>query len=415
VARLTTDQVKQGLLHPDPEARSAALHYFADDPRPDPTVMPVVIQALDRFGRAGAFRFTHAFERLPQTAATVRWAIGELNAQPGRAEGERTYLWSVSRLLARADPYLVAPHAAEILAAPGFDPDCRDRLTRRVGHLAWDGDALWAELERLCRDNADAEYGSDFPWEEAEDVVEALGRQGDRHADRMMAILDQEVTEFENNPAVWLEMLTARLAGELRYEPAVPLLVRKLHIDAELLDEEAAAALSRIGTDGVIEAIRAAYPPAEWFVRLYAGGVLGRVHSDAALRAGMELCESEPDPELQTHLAVSVVGQLSTEGNEFARRRLLDDPDDYELLAALVPACTLTGQEFPELGRWREELVGRRSRFRRVSDEPSDEPPAYRGPAPFIRDEIRVGRNDLCPCGSGKKFKKCCLNKREPF
>ena len=23
----------------------------------------------------------------------------------------------------------------------------------------------------------------------------------------------------------------------------------------------------------------------------------------------------------------------------------------------------------------------------------------------------RTGRNDPCPCGSGKKFKKCCLNK----
>jgi uncharacterized protein YecA (UPF0149 family) len=23
----------------------------------------------------------------------------------------------------------------------------------------------------------------------------------------------------------------------------------------------------------------------------------------------------------------------------------------------------------------------------------------------------RVGRNDLCPCGSDKKFKKCCLRK----
>lgn len=22
-----------------------------------------------------------------------------------------------------------------------------------------------------------------------------------------------------------------------------------------------------------------------------------------------------------------------------------------------------------------------------------------------------VGRNDLCPCGSGKKYKKCCLPK----
>ncbi len=24
---------------------------------------------------------------------------------------------------------------------------------------------------------------------------------------------------------------------------------------------------------------------------------------------------------------------------------------------------------------------------------------------------IKIGRNDLCPCGSGKKYKKCCLNK----
>ncbi|NJB68618.1 preprotein translocase subunit SecA [Desulfobaculum xiamenense] len=27
---------------------------------------------------------------------------------------------------------------------------------------------------------------------------------------------------------------------------------------------------------------------------------------------------------------------------------------------------------------------------------------------PVRRDEPKVGRNDLCPCGSGKKFKKCC-------
>jgi len=24
----------------------------------------------------------------------------------------------------------------------------------------------------------------------------------------------------------------------------------------------------------------------------------------------------------------------------------------------------------------------------------------------------KVGRNDRCPCGSGKKFKNCCANKR---
>ena len=29
---------------------------------------------------------------------------------------------------------------------------------------------------------------------------------------------------------------------------------------------------------------------------------------------------------------------------------------------------------------------------------------------PYRRSTPRVGRNDPCPCGSGKKFKKCCLH-----
>ncbi|MFB6351310.1 MAG: SEC-C metal-binding domain-containing protein, partial [Bradymonadaceae bacterium] len=29
----------------------------------------------------------------------------------------------------------------------------------------------------------------------------------------------------------------------------------------------------------------------------------------------------------------------------------------------------------------------------------------------FERDLPKVGRNDPCPCGSGRKYKKCCLRK----
>jgi hypothetical protein len=29
---------------------------------------------------------------------------------------------------------------------------------------------------------------------------------------------------------------------------------------------------------------------------------------------------------------------------------------------------------------------------------------------PFLNDGPKVGRNDPCPCGSGKKYKKCCLH-----
>jgi hypothetical protein len=39
---------------------------------------------------------------------------------------------------------------------------------------------------------------------------------------------------------------------------------------------------------------------------------------------------------------------------------------------------------------------------------PADYVPAdYAPPQPFIRGP-KIGRNDPCPCGSGKKYKKCC-------
>jgi hypothetical protein len=42
-----------------------------------------------------------------------------------------------------------------------------------------------------------------------------------------------------------------------------------------------------------------------------------------------------------------------------------------------------------------------------------DLPPGYYAPPPkpFVRENQKIGRNDSCPCGSGKKYKKCCLNK----
>lgn len=48
-------------------------------------------------------------------------------------------------------------------------------------------------------------------------------------------------------------------------------------------------------------------------------------------------------------------------------------------------------------------------------DKPEDVSDVERllnSPSP-IRGEPKVGRNDLCPCGSGLKFKKCCLHKYE--
>ncbi len=40
-------------------------------------------------------------------------------------------------------------------------------------------------------------------------------------------------------------------------------------------------------------------------------------------------------------------------------------------------------------------------------DEEADVAAPAQQPLPFVRDEPKVGRNDVCPCGSGKKYKHC--------
>jgi preprotein translocase subunit SecA len=40
-----------------------------------------------------------------------------------------------------------------------------------------------------------------------------------------------------------------------------------------------------------------------------------------------------------------------------------------------------------------------------VAASPGDDPPA--APTPFVRGGEKIGRNDPCPCGSGKKYKHC--------
>ncbi|WP_339732084.1 preprotein translocase subunit SecA [uncultured Gimesia sp.] len=43
-----------------------------------------------------------------------------------------------------------------------------------------------------------------------------------------------------------------------------------------------------------------------------------------------------------------------------------------------------------------------------VGDEQSASEPVEQSIEPIVNQQPKVGRNDPCPCGSGKKFKKCC-------
>ena len=62
--------------------------------------------------------------------------------------------------------------------------------------------------------------------------------------------------------------------------------------------------------------------------------------------------------------------------------------------------------------RWREEDEREKQRILNGDSAYLNAPyDPYYTHEPFIRPEPKIGRNDPCPCGSGKKYKKCCLVK----
>jgi len=79
----------------------------------------------------------------------------------------------------------------------------------------------------------------------------------------------------------------------------------------------------------------------------------------------------------------------------------------------LVAVAALTGNSFPEYEEWqalargmredhravsRELLAGRAAPGQTITSENESEPKA----------RLKTGRNSPCPCGSGRKYKKCC-------
>jgi len=427
--RLSEEQVKQGILHSDPRVRFAALEYFANAFSRDRTVMPVAIEAFERFGRNDAFAYTFPIAELAQTPETIRWAIAELRQAGEAKSGESYFFDSVARLLCDADPELILPYETEILELLEFKPPLRQELSWRLRAHALDDEACWQEIEAICESDKNKVYVNETRYSEALHIAEALARRSDRYADRVMALLAEKIEDFEDNPMTWMEPIVVYMAGEMRYEPATPLVIGKLQEDGEILNDECLYALAKIGTDSVVRGLGEAFPTAEWAFRLFTTGVLGRVHSDLAVETCSRLLEAEEDIEIRSQLAVALTDQFSTEGNELARQALLDESvDPVELLESLVASCTLAGQDFPELPEWRRELDRPRRRIEAIQrtmkrasfDEDLAEPsyrfddaapPAFSPTAP-LRSQKGPGRNDPCPCGSGKKYKQCCLRKQ---
>jgi hypothetical protein len=156
--------------------------------------------------------------------------------------------------------------------------------------------------------------------------------------------------------------------------------------------------------------------------------VLQHVHSDLAVTTALEFLPSEKDLTVRTFLAGGLASQLAFEAIEPIRQLVLAgdyDESCADLKRNVVEAATLMEVEFPEREQWKAEVEQERlERESKLREESLEDDNWENGDAELdagldldYEDEMpparqKVGRNDPCPCGSGRKFKKCCLNKQ---
>jgi len=437
--RFPEAKIKETILHPDPEIRDRATSYFARSSAPDVSIMPQVMQAVAAHGRHDAYRLIGPARNLPQTAESIAWIIDELDDD--RSDQYENYTFNLSMVLVEADPALLLPRETAVLEARHFLPDLRAAFAERLRMLSWDAETCLRELEAFCEAGKDKQYANEVDLGHAHRIVEALARHGNECEEKLHALLGQKVQDYRQSPMKWMEPLVVRLAGQARLEATIPLIISKLSEDGgDILNEECAQALTRIGTPAVLHAVAEAFPDANSHFRLYGTGPLENIHSDLAVEIGLRLLGQERDVMIQGSLAHALLYQFATEGIEATRQLLLGRQElDFEgrgLRDDLLETCTLMGERFPEYDEWlaasRAEKEAHRKRVKelegdpagllryalgkltgkRMADVPRAKPPLP--PKPHLslprqpERKTRVGRNDSCPCGSGKKFKKCC-------
>ena len=60
---------------------------------------------------------------------------------------------------------------------------------------------------------------------------------------------------------------------------------------------------------------------------------------------------------------------------------------------------------------YQRQQDARKDRLKNLPGE--DEEPLPPPVEPIRKEGAEIGRNDPCPCGSGKKYKQCCINKKK--
>lgn len=282
-------------------------------------------------------------------------------------------------------------------------------------------------------------------------VIDACARQGEAMVEWLEQILlnDRAWSDIETRGEWWLLLHAVMILGLITGERAAQVLVKSMRRLSEEEDEGPEdwiaaywPALLRNKPASVLPAVRALAEDrdVDWFMRVQAiDGTAALMQRESDLEAALDWAANivaDENEDWDTRLST---GNLLLDFPRDRYRALLDglaaQQSGWGVMFAAddVRKSYVAMQDRPEWDRfdnpWKfydpHEIEKRRARWeeedRRAAergDGPEDEFDGALHEAagddfviehPYVRTAPKTGRNDPCHCGSGKKYKKCCL------
>ncbi|MFH1777538.1 MAG: SEC-C metal-binding domain-containing protein [Candidatus Omnitrophota bacterium] len=266
-----------------------------------------------------------------------------------------------------------------------------------------------------------------------------------RRGDRMVGPLAEIVSKnFNWTKEWWIVIHAVFILGAIGTEETVIPLLKSLRFscayDCDWVNTQLASIFGKVGIKAIdgLKLISSDYTTG-WFARTVAMEALAAItisapetEKDIFAFIGAVFLNKNEDKDVRAFAGNILLDfqkeEFKTELLDFGRneRRLKDKDMFYNLVFAEDDARKAFNLPEKDLRQYKEDWLDfydeeqireRQERWekedeKRLREEKEEETEyrelSYPGVTPFAREGSKVGRNAPCPCGSGKKFKKCC-------
>lgn len=202
-------------------------------------------------------------------------------------------------------------------------------------------------------------------------------------------------------------ILAVYMAGLMKQEQYIPYFAGLMDREDDLLLEEISGTLSLFQADAVVEHVASKINNDS--LSIYPISILGNTKTASSIEKLKSLYSSIDDEENKVLIVEALCHQLSEESLPVVEDAVKAGyySSILESERILYGFYKVMGIDHPKLDEWKRLAIQRDEDYlkRKKELEAQEFPLMQTKP---VKKEPKVGRNDPCPCGSGKKYKKCC-------